>query len=143
MGIIKFNQHPGFFTNDFRNMFDNFFGEGWEAMKDIDFSPKTNIVEKEDQFMVSLALPGMKKDDIKIAIEENKLVVSGERKAEERTETDKFHRVEMSYGKFARSFRLPKNINRDAIDAKFEDGMLNLTLPKMEEEKTMQTISIK
>ena len=101
------------------------------------YAPVCEILDLEKHFTISLDVPGIKKEDIDIDIEikENQLYVSGERKSETMTEQDKVVRSERTYGKFSRSFTLPANVKADAIGARFENGVLELTLPK--EEKTM------
>lgn len=97
--------------------------------------PAVNITEHKDAYMVALAAPGLKKDDFKIAIEGNMLTISSE-KEENREEKDKkFTRKEYSYSSFSRSFTLPEEINKEKIDAKYEEGVLKLTLPRKEEAK--------
>ncbi len=95
--------------------------------------PAVNITENKDEYMVSLAAPGLKKDDFHIAIDGNMLTISSE-KEENKEEKDKmFTRKEYNYSSFSRSFTLPEEINKEKIDAKYEDGVLRLTLPRKEE----------
>ncbi|MFQ6370491.1 Hsp20/alpha crystallin family protein [Shewanella sp. YIC-542] len=93
--------------------------------------PATDISENADSYQLKVELPEMKKEDINLNIEDGCLVLSGERK-QEHTD-DKQHLTERFYGQFVRRFQLPDNVNEDAIDAKFDDGMLYLTLPKIAE----------
>jgi HSP20 family protein len=99
------------------------------------WSPSVDIYENKDQIVLEAELPGMKPDDVNIAIENNVLTVHGERKFEKKDERDNFHRVERSYGSFTRSFTLPPTVSSDAADAVFENGVLRLTLAKREEAK--------
>lgn len=97
--------------------------------------PAVNITEQKDAYMVSLAAPGLKKEDFTIDVKGNMLTISS--KKEERTEeTDKkFTRKEYSYSSFSRSFTLPEEINMEKIDAKYENGILNISLPRTEAAK--------
>jgi HSP20 family protein len=123
------------------SVFDNFF-KPWNEWFENDSIlgsamnvPAVNITESKDKYAVSLAAPGLKKDDFKIAVDGNMLTISSE-KEENKEETDKrFTRREYSYSSFSRSFTLPEEINKDSIDAKYEDGVLNITLPRKEEAK--------
>lgn len=94
------------------------------------WSPATDIAEEEKFFSVSLDVPGIKKDDIEIEVRENRLFISGERKSG--VDQDKMLRSERRYGKFSRIFTLPQDVNTDAIEARFEEGVLTVVLPKVE-----------
>lgn len=94
------------------------------------WSPAVDIAEEEKFFSVSLDIPGIKKEDIEIEVRENRLFVSGERKTQ--VEMEKLLRSERRYGKFSRIFTLPQDVNTDAIEARFEEGVLTVVLPKSE-----------
>ncbi|MEZ4338855.1 MAG: Hsp20/alpha crystallin family protein [Sandaracinaceae bacterium] len=94
------------------------------------FSPSVDIFEEEDAIVLSAELPGMKAEDVHVHVENNVLTLSGERKLERDEEKDGYHRIERSYGSFSRAFALPKNVDAESIDAKLEDGVLRLRLPK-------------
>jgi HSP20 family protein len=102
------------------------------------WAPLTDISEDEDNFVLKLDLPGIKKENVKINYENGQLSISGERKHESEKKNAKFHRVERSYGKYFRSFNLPSKIQEDKIDAEFKDGQLTITVPKSEEAKPKQ-----
>ncbi len=97
--------------------------------------PAVNISEQDNQYLVSLAAPGMKKNDFKIEVDGNMLTISSE-KEESTEETDKkFTRKEYNYSSFSRSFSLPEEIKQENIQAKYEDGVLKVTLPRKEAAK--------
>ncbi len=105
--------------------------------------PAVNIKEDEKNYTLELAIPGMDKKDLKIDINEDVLTISSETKNESEEEKDGYKRKEFSYSTFCRSFYIPENVNRDKIGTSYKDGILNIELPKMEEEKSKITKTIK
>ena len=103
----------------------------------IGWFPAMEIVEKDDALLVTAELPGVKKDDVDITLEEGILTIRGEKKEEiTKDEKDnKFHMWERKYGSFQRSFTLPNEVEAEKIAAKFDNGILTLTLPKTEKAK--------
>lgn len=97
--------------------------------------PAVNIVEKTDEYKISLAAPGMKKNDFKIDVEGNMLIISAELEEKKEEKKEKFTREEFNYSSFSRSFTLPDEVNKEKIEAVYVDGVLKLTLPKKEEAK--------
>lgn len=106
------------------------------------FTPKSDVIEKDNAYEVQMSLPGIEKDAIKVDIKDNTLVVSGERKFHNEEKNTKYHRVESHYGSFTRSFGLPDNVQSDAIEAEFKNGILHISIPKAPE-SAAKTISIK
>ena len=94
------------------------------------FSPAVDILEEEDAIVLSAELPGMKADDVHVHVEHGVLTLSGERRLESEEKKGDYHRIERSYGSFSRAFALPKTVDAEAIDAKLEEGVLRLRLPK-------------
>jgi len=105
--------------------------------------PAVNIKENEKSFILELAVPGMDKKDLKIDINEDVLTISSESKNESEEEKDGYKRKEFSYSSFCRSFYIPENVSKEKIGANYKDGILNVELPKMEEEKSKITRQIK
>jgi HSP20 family protein len=99
------------------------------------WTPLTDVYEDNDNYIIKADLPGLKKDDVKISYTDGQLEISGERFQEKETKDAKWHRVERSFGKYFRSFTLPKEIKQDNIKAEFKDGQLTITIPKAEEVK--------
>lgn len=102
------------------------------------WAPLIDIEESKDSFNVKAEIPGMKKEDIKITVDHNTLVIEGERKSEKEETNKTYHRIERSYGKFYRAIGLPREIDETGIKAKYEDGVLQIELPKSEKLKSKQ-----
>jgi HSP20 family protein len=99
--------------------------------------PAVNVSENGNDFKVSLAAPGLKKEDFKIDVDGNMLTISAETKEEKREKDEKYTRKEYNYSSFSRSFTLPDTVNKDKIEAAYENGVLQLTLPKSEGAKKL------
>ncbi len=112
---------------------------GRELLTLADWQPNVDISETDTAYLIKGEIPGVKKEDIKVNIENGMITMSGERKQEKEETNKKFHRIERSYGSFMRSFRLPDNVDESAIKAEFKDGMLNVTMPKSTQAKTKST----
>jgi HSP20 family protein len=116
---------PTFFTPRLLDFDDDFFNGGLN-------SPPANIVETNKEFKLDLSVPGMKREDFKIDVEDGYLSISSE-KEEEKTENEKnFRRREFSYSSFSRTFPLPENVDENNISAKYDNGMLQVIIPKKE-----------
>jgi HSP20 family protein len=99
------------------------------------FVPAVNLAEEDGQYGVELSAPGFGKDDFKIEIKDGILTVSGKHETEKEVKEKNYTRKEFNYGSFQRSFSLPQEINEEAVDAKYENGILKISLPKKEEVK--------
>ena len=99
------------------------------------FTPATDVMETDDAFIVEADIPGMKKEDVHIEVADNVLTIKGERKSEHEEKRKDYHRVERRHGSFRRTVSIPGGIKRDDVEAKFEDGVLTVTLPKLDEAK--------
>jgi HSP20 family protein len=100
-----------------------------------DWSPALDAFEDKDKYVVSLELPGMKREDISVTVHDGVLTVAGERKSEQDSKTGAVHRSERYYGKFTRSVSLPSTAKTDNVAASYKDGVLQIELPKAEEAK--------
>jgi len=92
--------------------------------------PAVDIQETDNEFILKADLPDVKKDDVKVALENGVLTVEGERKKEKEEKGKRFHRIERAYGKFVRHFTLPTEVDAANVKAEFKDGVLNVQLPK-------------
>jgi HSP20 family protein len=122
------------------NWIDNFFSNAIPQVNH--FSPDADIIEKENEFLISIALPGLTKKDIKIDLMDHKLSISGETKKDETKEGDKYVSREIVQGSFHREFKLSNHIDTKKIEATFADGLLHISLPKSEK-ASPKSINIK
>ncbi|HVP35387.1 MAG TPA: Hsp20/alpha crystallin family protein, partial [Terriglobales bacterium] len=101
------------------------------------WSPNVDIAETKDEIVLSAELPGFKKEDIKLSVEDHTITLSGEKKSEYEKEDKKenYYRLERRFGSFTRSFALPTPVQADKVKASYKDGILKVTLPKSEEAK--------
>jgi len=99
------------------------------------FIPKVNSREEDNAYYVEVDLPGMKKEDINIELIGNQLVISGERKLKNELKEDDYYRIETSIGKFQRVFNLPEDADAENIEATTKNGVLEISIPKVQEEK--------
>jgi HSP20 family protein len=105
-------------------------GERQYSRTDSDWSPRVDIQETAQEYIISADIPGISKDDISVDITDGVLSIKGERRQETEESGKRFHRIERSYGSFTRSFTLPDNVDDNKVKAVFKDGVLNLSIPK-------------
>ena len=126
--------YPARFTDPFDQLVDTMFARGGRsAGTGLMRAPETDVVETEKEIRVVTEMPGLRRDDIEIDVENNVLTIRGE-KREQRTEGEqgKYHLAERRYGTFSRSFVLPRDVDAENIGASFQDGVLTVTVPKSE-----------
>ncbi|HCM77871.1 MAG TPA: heat-shock protein Hsp20 [Cytophagales bacterium] len=141
MSIIRYNPND-YAPITFSSMLDRFFNDSMVKSGLNTFTPKVDIIENEKAFELHVEVPGMNKEDFNIEVKDNYLTVSGERKfTSEKNEKD-FHSIETRYGSFSRSFTLPDAVNADKINAKYNNGILELTIPKDEKKLLKTTIKV-
>lgn len=102
------------------------------------WQPPVDIFENENEIVIKVELPEVQKDDVEVNLDDSTLTIRGERKLEYEDRREGYHRVERTYGQFARSFTVPPNISREGLKAQYRDGVLRITLPKLEEAKPRQ-----
>lgn len=146
MQITKYKPNQSFRDVFFPKPFNSLFNEIWNdevLQSSVNFfRPSVDVMETENQFEIHLSIPGLKKEEIKIDLKNDVLTISGERKQKEEKREAKYLLGEIRYGKFSRTFHLPENVDRNSIEASFNDGILEVIIPKAEEEKP-QAINIK
>jgi HSP20 family protein len=126
----------------FREMtnFEDQFNRLWRGVVDggkrqESWLPAVDVFDTKESVVLKAELAGMKPDDIQIEVEDNVLTIKGERRFEEKVEEDRYYRVERRFGSFQRSIALPQGVNAEGIQASYEDGILEVRVPKAEEEK--------
>ncbi|KAL9247670.1 hypothetical protein vseg_021078 [Gypsophila vaccaria] len=152
---------PSFFGGRKTNVFDPFSLDTWDPFEGILSSALTNVPssarettqfattrvdwkETPEAHIFKVDLPGLKKEEVKVEVEEGRILqISGERSKEQEEKNDKWHRIERSSGKFLRRFRLPENTKMEEVKAGMENGVLTVTVPKVEQKKPeVKTIDI-
>jgi len=145
------SHYPDFWRSSLTRPLDRFFedltlplqkrAEGTESSK-YGFHPQCEVSEDKENYLMKFDLPGIPKDQIKIELHENRLTVSGERKEERKDENKKQHFSEVFYGSFTRSFTFPSPVDAERVSAEYDNGILNIHIPKTESNKARQ-INIK
>ncbi len=108
---------------------------GREALTVPDWAPVVDISETDGEYLIKAEIPEVKREDVKVSVENGVLTMQGERKQEKEEKGKKFHRVERYYGSFLRTFTVPDNVDDTKVRAEFKDGVLNVHLPKTEKAK--------
>jgi len=139
MAIVRWEPFRGLaaaqrdFDRLFREAFSSQLGE--TELSTRSWAPPVDIYETEDAIVLKAELSGVDPKDVEVRVEDNTLYLKGERKFEKEVKEQNYHRIERSYGTFARSFSLPNSISADKVKAEFKDGLLTVTMPKREEAK--------
>lgn len=131
---------PSIFTDFFR---DDFFNGDFMNVPHTTWVPAANVKETSTEYFVELAVPGMIKDDFSVKVEDDTLIIEAKKEEEKNEENERFTRKEFRTSSFVRSFRLPKMVQTEKIDAKYDNGILKVVLPKMEEAKKLNAREIK
>jgi HSP20 family protein len=142
MAIVRFD--PFRELSHMQDRINRIFGEAYRKSDDDvlgrgDWTPAVDIFENPNhEIVIKAELPGLKREDIDIRVENNTLTLRGERKHDTEVKQENYHRVERAYGSFVRSFALPTTVNTDKVAASFLDGVLTISLPLREEAKPRQ-----
>lgn len=120
------------FGRDMERFFDRYENDSEELSS---FTPAVDIIENEDNLLLTVEVPGVEKSDVNLSIENNVLTISGEKKNSVELKEEDFRRIERTYGSFSRSFNLSSRIDSERIEAKYNNGILEVVLPKREETK--------
>lgn len=115
---------------------------GEEGAMGFDFSPSCEITEEDRSYLLKVDLPGVKKENVKVEVEGDRLTIRADRKEEREEKSKRRHLSEISYGSYVRSFNLPQPIDESKVDARFEDGVLHVSIPKMEGSSKTKQISV-
>jgi len=134
MSLIKWDPFREFNTLPIR--FGGFFGKDLDTpISTTAWNPSVDIFENDNEVIVKAELPGMNAKDIEVRLENNVLLLKGERHFEKEAKEENYHRIEREYGTFSRSFALPNLVNAEKVIAEYKDGVLKIVLPKKEEIK--------
>lgn len=122
---------------DIENEMEGWFGRSnlAEDYEGADFTPSCDFKDKKDEYIVKLDIPGVKKEDVKIEVEDNRLTIQGERREEKEEQDAKYYLSESYQGSFMRSFTLPSKVDENKVDARYQDGVLTIKIPKIESSK--------
>lgn len=144
MSIVRYNPVNDFIPTSFNTLIDRFFNDSVTRAggSQYSFVPRVDIVEEDKAFEIHLAVPGMNKEDFKIDLNDNYLTVSGERKFPKDRKESNFHSIETQYGTFSRSFSLPENVDAEKISAQYNNGILEINVPKDEKKILKATIKV-
>lgn len=139
MTLLRFEpiRDIDYLSNRFQRIFDNF--PGLPVERD-SFSPRIDISETKDNLVIHAEIPGVPKENLKITLQDNILTIEGEKKNVNEEKDVEYYREERAFGKFKRSFTLPVEVDSDKVDAKFEDGILEIKLIKHEPKEAKERV---
>lgn len=144
MSIVRYSTANDFVPTSFSNLIDRFFNDSLTRSggSSYSFVPKVDVLENETAYEINVAVPGLSKEDFKIDLNDNFLTISGERKFTKEKKETNLHVVETQYGNFSRSFSLPENVDASKINATYNNGILEITVPKDEKKILKTTIKV-
>ncbi|MFB9863134.1 Hsp20/alpha crystallin family protein [Rufibacter immobilis] len=128
----------------FSSMLDRFFNDSVNSRERLNrFSPQVDTCETEQAYEIEVALPGLKKEDIHLDFQQGRLTISGERHFNQEQKDKRYHLIESQYGAFSRSFQFPDTVKAEAIEAVFENGVLQVRVPKDEQKTAKRRIEVR
>jgi HSP20 family protein len=134
MSLVKWDAFREF--NALNERLGTLFGRSWDTpLSTTAWNPSVDIFENDNEVIFKAELPGMNAKDIEVKLENNVLMLKGERRFEKEAKEENYHRIEREYGAFNRSFALPSPVDADKVTAEYKDGILKVTLPKKEDIK--------
>jgi HSP20 family protein len=144
MSIIRYNALNEFTPTSFSNLIDRFFNESLSRSggSAYSFVPRVDILEEDKAYQIHVAVPGVSKEDFKLDVNDNVLTISGERKLSKEKKENNYHVFETQFGNFSRAFTLPENADAGKIGAKYNNGILEITVPKDEKKVLKTTITV-
>lgn len=149
MQLMKSNPSPLRDLEEMSNRLSRFFGPGWfgegeRALSSRDWSPSCDIGERAGAYEIHAELPGVKREDVQVTLEKGVLTIQGEKKEEVEKKELKLHRHELFHGTFMRQFVMPEDADENRVEAKFRDGILDVTIGKAEgREKPARKIAVR
>lgn len=138
MSLVKFNNRNTNTVPYFNNVFDSLFSDAVNKNYGVSKMPQVNILETASGYKIELAAPGLNKEDFKIELKKDNLVIKAEKKVEQTEEQKNYSRKEFEYYAFERSFVLPEVADKEKINAEYVNGILNITIGKKEQAKDEQ-----
>lgn len=114
----------------FNDVFSDIDSPDRSSLTAFSFAPRTDVYEEDDRIVLEMEVPGMREEDVHLTLEGNTLSISGERKIEKNRKPDRYQRIERYYGSFSRTFTLPATVDPDSVDAKYEHGILHVSMAK-------------
>jgi HSP20 family protein len=145
MSLVKYrNGARGYYPSNTGGLLERFFNDSlYDNTQVQNFIPEVDVLESEKTYELHIAVPGFKKDNFNLEVDDNLLTVSGERKFEEKQSDKTFKTVQTSYGSFSRTFTLPDNVDATKIEAHYNDGILEVIVPKDESKIIKTNIKVK
>ncbi len=134
MNVVTWNPYRNF--NQYFNRYPGYSPELRDSAKSTEWQPLVDIYEADEKYLVRTELPGVEKDAVSVSIDENVLTIKGTKQFVEAKDGEQWKRVETQYGEFSRSFTLPEEVDVDQVSAAYKNGVLELSIPKVEPKKT-------
>ena len=141
MNLIRYNSND-YVPATFSSLVDRFFNDSIARSGGSSFQPGVDIVENEKAYELHLAVPGVTKEDFQIEVKDNLLTISGERKFADEKQEKNYRSIETHFGSFSRTFSLPENVDSEKINARYNNGILEVSVPKDEKKALKTTIKV-